>query len=149
MADDAEVVGLAALPSTRSTFWVPENSTPATSALATPLVLSTASLALVAKTLVKSPPLSTAADSTASARFAASVFAAEFQPFLRWLRNVGIAIAARMPMMIMTTRSSMRVKPSSFFSMALLMRASMVELPFRDDRRRCSSSAEAAGPTPR
>ena len=32
-------------------------------------------------------------------------------PFWRWFRNTGIAIAARMPMMMMTTRSSMSVKP--------------------------------------
>src|SRR5665647_2228143 len=29
----------------------------------------------------------------------------------RWLRNIGIAIAARMPMMMITIKSSMRVKP--------------------------------------
>ena len=29
----------------------------------------------------------------------------------RWLMNIGMAIAARMPMMMMTMRSSMSVKP--------------------------------------
>ena len=43
-----------------------------------------------------------------------------------WLRNAGMAIAARMPMMIMTTSSSMSVKPLSLFSALLRMRASMV-----------------------
>jgi hypothetical protein len=33
-----------------------------------------------------------------------------------WLRKAGMAIAARMPMMIMTTSSSMSVKPLSFSS---------------------------------
>jgi hypothetical protein len=37
--------------------------------------------------------------------------AAESCAFERWLRNVGMAIAARIPMMITTTRSSIRVKP--------------------------------------
>src|ERR1700712_3921149 len=41
-----------------------------------------------------------------------------------------MAMAARMPMMIMTTRSSMRVKPSSRSSMALRMRDSIV-VPFQ------------------
>ncbi len=36
-----------------------------------------------------------------------------------------MAIAARMPMMIMTTRSSIRVKPWSLSSMDLRIRASM------------------------
>ncbi len=31
--------------------------------------------------------------------------------FVRWLRNAGSAIAARIPMIRMTTRSSIRVKP--------------------------------------
>jgi hypothetical protein len=43
----------------------------------------------------------------------------------RWLRKTGIAIAARMPMMIMTTRSSIRVKPWSFSSARVRMRASI------------------------
>ena len=42
-----------------------------------------------------------------------------------WLRNAGMAMAARMPMMIMTTSSSMSVKPLSFCSADLRMRASM------------------------
>ena len=72
------------------------------------------------------------------------------QPFSRWLRNVGMAMAARMPMMMMTTRSSMSVKPESFFAMALLMRASMCESPSRtgagEDPARPGSATEAAGP---
>jgi hypothetical protein len=38
-----------------------------------------------------------------------------FPGVLRWLRKTGMAMAARMPMMMTTTRSSMRVKPSSSF----------------------------------
>src|SRR6476619_3114593 len=38
-------------------------------------------------------------------------------------------MAARMPMMIMTTRSSMRVKPPSFCSCDLRMRANMPTSP--------------------
>src|SRR3954468_17917507 len=37
----------------------------------------------------------------------------EAHAFWRWFRNAGMAIAARMPMMMMTTRSSIRVKPFS------------------------------------
>src|SRR5664280_1504193 len=48
------------------------------------------------------------------------------RPFARWLRNTGMAMAARMPMMIMTTRSSMRVKPSSRLSRDLRNRARML-----------------------
>ena len=57
-----------------------------------------------------------------------SALAAESSAFLRWLRNTGIAMAARMPMMIMTTRSSIRVKPWSFSCMDLRMRAIIAEL---------------------
>src|SRR5437762_671162 len=57
----------------------------------------------------------------------ASLFAWASQPFLRWFRNTGMAMAARMPMMMMTTRSSMRVKPSS--SWALRIRASIAIPP--------------------
>ena len=49
-------------------------------------------------------------------------------PFLRWLRKTGMAMAARMPMMMMTTRSSIRVKPWSFSFMDFRMRASMMFL---------------------
>ena len=45
--------------------------------------------------------------------------------FLRWLRKTGVAMAARMPMMTITTRSSIRVNPSSPSFMDLRMRASM------------------------
>ncbi len=46
----------------------------------------------------------------------------------RWLRKSGMAIAARMPMITMTTRSSMRVKPWSFSSRDFFRRLSMVFL---------------------
>src|SRR5436305_10331300 len=52
--------------------------------------------------------------------------------FFRWLRKTGMAIAARMPMMMMTTRSSMRVKPS-FSSCALRMRASIAVSSWDDE----------------
>src|SRR3954451_17769745 len=61
--------------------------------------------------------------------FFRSALACASQPFLRWFRKTGMAIAARMPMMMMTTRSSIRVKPWSFSSMDLRRRASMVETP--------------------
>jgi hypothetical protein len=41
----------------------------------------------------------------------ASSFAEASVALLFWLRNDGIATAARMPMIRMTTRSSIRVKP--------------------------------------
>src|SRR3954471_12046707 len=62
----------------------------------------------------------------------ASDFAAVSCAFFFWFRNSGMAIAARMPMMIMTTRSSMSVKPCSFSSIALRSRAS-IAVPPRDD----------------
>src|SRR5665213_2410071 len=55
--------------------------------------------------------------------------------FFFWLKKTGIAIAAKIPMMIMTTRSSMRVKPSSLFSIALRIRAS-IGVPFEDQNGR-------------
>src|SRR3954449_1994942 len=51
------------------------------------------------------------------------------QPFFRWFRKTGMAIAARMPMMMMTTRSSMRVKPPSRSSAILRIRASIALPP--------------------
>src|SRR4051812_29189202 len=56
-------------------------------------------------------------------------------PFWRWFRKTGMAIAARMPMMMMTTRSSMRVKPPSRSSAALRIRASIHYLRIRAARR--------------
>src|SRR5665647_1346034 len=53
----------------------------------------------------------------------------ESTAFFRWFMKTGMAMAARIPMMIMTTRSSIRVKPWSFCSMDLRMRAIMA-LPF-------------------
>src|ERR1700730_617418 len=44
-----------------------------------------------------------------------STFADASLALLFWFRNDGIAIAARMPMIRMTTRSSIRVKPPSSF----------------------------------
>src|SRR4051794_21559872 len=58
----------------------------------------------------------------------ASAFAEVSCAFFFWFKNSGMAIAARMPMMIMTTRSSMSVKPCSFSSMALRSRASIAVL---------------------
>jgi len=43
----------------------------------------------------------------------ASSFAEASFALLFWFRNEGIAIAARMPMIRMTTRSSIRVKPAA------------------------------------
>src|SRR5437868_784227 len=42
-----------------------------------------------------------------------SLFAPVSWALFFWFRNSGMAIAARMPMMIMTTRSSIRVNPRS------------------------------------
>ena len=58
-----------------------------------------------------------------------SAFAEVSPAFFFWLRNVGMAIAARMPMMIITTRSSIRVKPWSLSSVALRRRVSTA-VPF-------------------
>src|SRR4051795_4907836 len=58
--------------------------------------------------------LSVAQLSTFVAAFFRSALREASTPFLRWLRNTGMAMAARMPMMMMTTRSSIRVKPWSF-----------------------------------
>lgn len=52
---------------------------------------------------------------TLAALFRSDLTAASFA-VLRWLRNTGIATAARMPITRMTTSSSMRVKPASFLS---------------------------------
>ena len=64
--------------------------------------------------------------------------------FLRWFRKTGMAMAARMPMMMMTTRSSIRVKPWSFSSIDLRMRASMLRVPLRN-----GAVSLAAGPPSR
>src|SRR4051794_8857089 len=45
--------------------------------------------------------------------FRAFDLASESWPFARWPRNAGRAIAARIPMIRITTRSSIRVKPRS------------------------------------
>src|SRR5665648_857276 len=58
-----------------------------------------------------------------------SEMAEESTAFLRWFMKIGMAMAARIPMMIMTTRSSIRVKPWSFCSMDLRIRA-IIAHPF-------------------
>ena len=63
--------------------------------------------------LAYEPLLSVAHVSTACAAVTAVDFASASLPLLRWFRNEGMAIAARMPMIRMTTRSSIRVKPFS------------------------------------
>src|ERR671915_334388 len=86
-----------------------------------------------------------------TAGIAARTFACEAELFAR-LRNCmydGIAIASRIPMMMITTRSSMRVKPPSFrlrlilsLSLAsiseflLLEKGSMAHWLYRRPRRR-------------
>jgi hypothetical protein len=59
------------------------------------------------------PLLSVAHVSIASADVTAEDLASASLPLLRWFRNEGMAIAARMPMIRITTRSSIRVKPFS------------------------------------
>src|SRR5437764_3608978 len=57
--------------------------------------------------------LSVKHDSSCETRLRASDFALASFALLRWLRKLGRAIAARMPMIRITTRSSIRVKPLS------------------------------------
>ena len=57
------------------------------------------------------PPLSVAYDSMLMAEFFRSLVVAARQPFARWLRNVGMAIAAMIPMIATTMSNSMREKP--------------------------------------
>src|SRR5579871_6262634 len=56
----------------------------------------------------------------------ASSFAAASDALFFWLRNDGIAIAARMPMIRITTSSSISVNPRSF----LVLRVSHCIIPF-------------------
>ena len=63
--------------------------------------------------VVYEPLLSVAQVSIASAAVTAVDLASASLPLLRWFRNEGMAIAARMPMIRITTRSSIRVKPFS------------------------------------
>src|SRR5687768_5555601 len=80
----------------------------------------------------------------------------EIQPFLRWFRNTGIAIAAKMAMIKITTRSSMRVKPLSLRSFIAWNRWNIQHLPFRPlkpaqgqrRRRPCTSPAPKRLDTP-
>ena len=65
---------------------------------------------------VYEPLLSVAHVSNASAAVTATDLASASLPLLRWFRNEGMAIAARMPMIRMTTRSSIRVKPFSLWA---------------------------------
>src|ERR1700710_779811 len=60
------------------------------------------------------PLLATENDAAAISRLARSDLVVESHAAWRWLRNAGMAIAARMPMMMITTMSSIRVKPFSF-----------------------------------
>ena len=62
---------------------------------------------------VYEPLLSVAQVSNACAAVTAVDFASASLPLLRWFRNEGMAIAARMTMIRITTRSSIRVKPLS------------------------------------
>jgi hypothetical protein len=55
-------------------------------------------------------------DSICETALRASDLAEASWPFFCWPRNEGRAIAARMPMIRMTTRSSMSVKPCSSFA---------------------------------
>src|SRR3954468_14684182 len=59
------------------------------------------------------PAVSEAHDSTCETRLRALDFASASWPFFCWPRKAGRAIAARMPMIRITTRSSIRVKPFS------------------------------------
>src|SRR2546425_12697701 len=68
------------------------------------------------------PLLSVAQVSIASAAVTAVDLASASLPLLLWFRNEGIAIAARMPMIKMTTRSSIRVKPFSSWMRGLILR---------------------------
>src|SRR5665647_3664613 len=52
----------------------------------------------------------------------------------RWLRNIGIAIAARMPMMMITIKSSMRVKPPCLWNRFILDLLSLWHVPRLTDR---------------
>src|SRR6059058_3248551 len=63
--------------------------------------------------LVYTPALSVAHVSICDTRLRAFDFASESWPFFCWPRKAGRAIAARMPMIRITTRSSIRVKPFS------------------------------------
>src|SRR5207248_7405977 len=70
---------------------------------------------LAASVSAYEPLLSVASVSAAVWAVRAEVFAAASLALPFWLMNDGIAIAARMPMIRMTTRSSIRVKPPSSF----------------------------------
>ena len=59
------------------------------------------------------PVASDVQDSICEMALRASDFADASDALSRWPRNVGRAIAARMPMIRMTTSSSMSVKPDS------------------------------------
>src|SRR5262245_32915436 len=74
------------------------------------------------------PALSVANVSIAVSAVRAAPFALASWALFLWLKNAGIAIAARRPRMIMTTRSSISVKPDS--SWAILCRILRTSLPF-------------------
>ena len=48
----------------------------------------------------------------------------------RWPRNIGIAIAARMPMMMITISNSMRVKPSPLRNLFMCLPSSLSDMNF-------------------
>src|SRR6476620_4684916 len=65
---------------------------------------------------VYAPLLSVAHVSIASAAVTVVDLASASLPLLLWFRNEGIAIAARMPMIRITTRSSIRVNHCSLWA---------------------------------
>src|SRR4029079_6137235 len=76
------------------------------------------------------PLLSVAHVSIASAAVTAEDLASASLPLLRWFRNEGMAIAARMPMIRITTRSSIRVKPFSSWARSRNFRNMLVLLSY-------------------
>src|SRR3954463_1436253 len=91
--------------------------------------------------LAYEPLLSVAHVSAAWAAVIATDFASASLPLLRWFRNEGMAIAARMPMIRITTRSSIRVKPFSFWARSRRFRSIRVFLLARGLVRRFLLSA--------
>src|SRR5207244_5686967 len=82
------------------------------------------------------PVLSALYASTAGIAARTFAFAAELFARSRKLRYEGIAIASRMPRMMMTTRSSMRVKPlSSPASRCRILLVMQVLLPWETNER--------------
>src|SRR2546427_13203054 len=65
--------------------------------------------------------LSTKDASSAVGALRTSASARALKPRVRYAANWGIAMAARMPMIATTTRSSIKVKPFDFFRFILLV----------------------------